>query len=362
MQAKNEKGNKVATKVTEATVNITALRNSPINGIKPMTEDLQWVPLDKIEVDPTNPGGITSSLRYQRREPSMQDSYDIIGGKVYSVLICQHTDPEKQRQGIYIVVDGHGRYDQARRRNQASIQAIVYPPLTLEQRICLRETLGAAQESFDAISVIEDLRLLAVERQLSLDEPDDIKVLIRDLPEKVRRREKDLLTLARWDPEAMKRLGESYSIAGNTIGIEKVKELTGIVDAVKKAHPQTYETLGRDHGITKKLAKMYLERKFSQGTRSQDAIRQVRSAITELPSNEPLVRRFIRDELSQEALAPFAKKGSSLKDIASVCQALVQRLLALDPAALNDEELRMLRRTNLQIAETLKEAGVTGDE
>ena len=48
-----------------ATVNkpdtaIEALRNSPISGIKPISDNAELVDLDKLELDPTNPGSETS--------------------------------------------------------------------------------------------------------------------------------------------------------------------------------------------------------------------------------------------------------------------------------------------------------------
>ncbi|MCH8186466.1 MAG: hypothetical protein IH862_10240 [Chloroflexi bacterium] len=343
----------------ERKVDVAALRMSPIHGIKPISDHPEWLEIDSIEDDPTNPGRETSeSLRYQRREPSIRDSYDIIGHIVYPIVVCQHPDETKRQQGLYMNIDGHGRRDQLRRRNESRIWALVYPPLSLEQRVCFRQTLGAAQEQFDAVSVIKDLDVLAQERGLDLSNAADVQVLIRDLPEKVRRYEEDLLMLARWDLDSANAvaLGESYKRGSNVIGLDKIRAMTKIVDAVQKFHPELYKSAGGDRKLTKTLASMYGDMKFSTGTRSQEAIRKVASAIRELPEDDALVTRFFKDELDHTALAPYAKTRGGTKDIVGVCGDLAQLLVLVDPAELSDQERRALTGITSMIGPLVSDA------
>ena len=143
------------TNVKETIDHIQMLTGSPIHGIKPVGE--YPVKLSLLDVDPTNPGSDVHSGRYNRRKQPISDSYDILGAIVYPLVISSRDDGS----GRFWIVDGHGRRDEAERRGQQEINAIVFPPLTLEQRIILRQVLNAAQEPFDTPLVLRDLHLLA---------------------------------------------------------------------------------------------------------------------------------------------------------------------------------------------------------
>ena len=342
------------TTTTKKSISAADLQASPIHGIRPVFEQPQLVALELLEVDETNPGLVSASLRDQRRDPAIRDSYDIIGGIVYPLVVCQHEDPEKRARGVCVINDGHGRYRQAKARGQEKMWVIIYPPLTLEQRILLRETLGAAQEPFDPVSVMLDLQLLASKRGLDLHNVADVEDLLRTLPEKVQRYRKDLLMLTRWDAVV---LGESYKKDSSTLGLDKVRELTRVVDAVAKQHPDVYKDLGGDQGVTKKLARMYLDKKFSTGARSQESIRKVASAVRELESDDPLVKRFFNDELDYAVLTPYAKTRASAagpRELREVCQELAGLLVGADPSDLNDGERRSLAALQALIDGLLK--------
>ena len=343
---------------TESEDRTAGLRSSPLREIQRLHETPISIAVKNLEDDPTNPGSVTVSMRYKRREPSIRDSYDILGSIIYPLIVCEHEDPVKRGKGIYIVIDGHGRLHQARERGQECIDAMVYPSMTLDQRIRLRQTLGASQEPFDPASVIADLKLLAQERGLDIQNPSHIETLVRDLPAKVQQRKKDLLILVRWDTQIVNKVGESSHAGADTIGLEMVRALTGIVDTVKKRHPDVYKRLGGDKGLTRKLGTMHLGKKFSQGTRSQEAIRKVKAGIAALPENDRIVQNYFDQESSYETMAQFAPAKPSKNDIASACEALVQLLVKADPGNLGDDELRILRRTNLQINGILEEVSV----
>ncbi|MSQ34139.1 MAG: hypothetical protein EXR60_06985 [Dehalococcoidia bacterium] len=335
--------------------NVADLRASPIHGIKPLSDLPQLIDMDAIEVDDTNPGAMTESLRFTRRDPAIRDSYDIIGGIVYPLVVCEHEDPEKRARRIYVICDGHGRQRQAKARGQAQIWAIIYPVLNLEQRICLRQTLGAAQEPFDAVSVMKGLELLAKQRGLNPHDEADVEVLLRDLPEKVQKYKKDVLMLTRWDLDSAALLGESYKKNSNVIGLDKVRDLTKIVDAVADRHPLLYTEMGGDQGMTKRLAKMYVGKKFSTASRSQEAIRKVASAVKELDQDDPLVKRFFVEELDHAMLTPYAKtRAAAPRDIRELCQELARLLVVANPAELDEGERRGLAALNTLIGSLLK--------
>ena len=146
----------------------------------------------------------------------MLDSYDILGRVVYPIVVCQHDE----LPGKYVHVDGFGRLTMLRAKGVKTVNAIVYPSMTLEQRICLRQTLNAAQEPFDPVSIIHDLRLLAKERGLSLHNRANIRALVRDLPARVQSRENDLVNLSRWHPDVITRMGEQSGSQQEVTGLD----------------------------------------------------------------------------------------------------------------------------------------------
>src|SRR6516165_607457 len=99
------------------------LRKSPVRNL-PAPENMV-VEMALIDTDPTNPGADETSGRYERRAESISDSFDILGGPVYPLVLCEH--PEVR--GRYLTVDGHGRGDEARRRGRSTVKALVYPQL-----------------------------------------------------------------------------------------------------------------------------------------------------------------------------------------------------------------------------------------
>lgn len=331
--------------MTESTIAsadyVDALKSSPVHGIRPVADEPVWIDIQAIDVDPTNPGSLTASVRYKRRDPSIRDSYDILGRIVYPVVVCQKDgDPTR-----FIHVDGFGRLQQSKERGETKVRAIVYPPLTLEQRICLRQTLNAAQEPFDVSSIIQDLHELARQRQLDVRNPQHVRTLVRDLPEKVRKHERDLITLARWAPSAAEKLGESYSSTRQAIGIDKIRALTRILDVVGARHPKVMEDEGGELPLSSKLADMYLGGRFSEGSRSQEAIREVVRALKSLPENDAKVAEFFGKRRDYTLLQPYAERLPRPGDIKRACENLTSLLLTVDGQSLADADRRVLRRT-----------------
>jgi hypothetical protein len=205
--------------------------------------------------------------------------------------------------------------------------------------------LNAAQEAFDVVSILADLRQLARERGLSLEDPNQVKTLVRDLPARVRRYEKDLLTLATWDPEAVDRLGESGDLSGGTIGIDKLRALERMRQVALERHPKVVEEVGGDQGLMKKISTMYLNGTFSTGARSQEIIRRVNKAMKVSEENGQVVRRFFTKGDNLNDVTRLAQGADRSRDLKSACSNLLEMLLDVDSSDLTAEELRILRRT-----------------
>jgi len=336
------------------TTDVNALRSSPVHGLSPLYESPVLIDIDAIDIDPTNPGGVTESVRYQRRAPSIRDSYDILDRIVYPIIVCKNPDNPNR----YTHVDGFGRLSEARGRGQKKIHAIVYPSLSLEQRICLRETLNAAQEPFDAVSIIRDLQELARERRLDVTNSEHVKTLVRDLPEKVRKHEKDLVMLARWHPKAVETLGESYRKDGKAIGLDKFRGMLRVLSTLEERHPKTAAKLGGSRELSLKLANMYLDKKFSEGTRSQEAIRRVAQTLDSMPEDDPAVSEFFVKEKSYSELPKVdgTRKRSGSSQIIEACQDLARVLLDADAESLTQAERRALERTDAVLDKVLQRA------
>lgn len=75
--------------------------------------------------------------------------------------------------GHYWRIDGTGRYYEAKKHGLKSIACIVFPPLTLSQRIVLREVLNSAQEPIDPPLILRDLQTMADELRLDIRNSDD---------------------------------------------------------------------------------------------------------------------------------------------------------------------------------------------
>jgi len=336
---------KAKTVVTERDDEITGLRSSPLRGLTPVKPDPIDVAVERIEFDPSNPGiDADKSVRYERREDSIRDSFDIIGGIVYPIVVCQKEDDANR----YILIDGHGRLFEVKNRGVKKIRALVYPYLTVEQRICFREVLNSAQEPFDAVSIVRDLWALAKARGLELKSVEQIKTLVRDLPKKVRDRQKDLVMLARWHPDAVGKLGESYKQNGQTIGMDKIRELNSIVRALEDKHPKTLAKLGGKRPLTLKLAQMYGDGKFREGSRSQHAIRIVSKRVKELPAEHEKIFRFFDEQSSWTVLENVESDLISLPagDLVKACKDFTEMMLEVDdPNSLGVKERRALERT-----------------
>jgi hypothetical protein len=312
------------------------------------------IPIDvsAIDLDPTNPGNVTQSLRDSRRAGSIRDSYDILSRIIYPIIVCQHPD----KAARYIHIDGYGRLKEAKARGRQMIDAIVFPPLDLEQRICMRQTLNAAQEPFDAVSIIQDLQELAKIRNVDTSDPEQVKTLVRDLPERVRKKEKDLLMLARLHPKAVSSMGENYRKDGAAIGLDKFRHIDSLLRTLEERHPETVTKLGGPRELSLKVSKMYIAKKFSEGTRSQTAIRELGRKLDEAPKDDPQIADFFMHERSAADFPSFSNGDSSSagkSEVTEACKSLMKLLLDLDTKALTDAELRALERTETVLSKVL---------
>jgi len=225
--------------------------------------------------------------------------------------------------------------------------------MSLEQRICMRETLNAAQEPFDAVSIIHDLQELARIRNVDTSDQEQVKTLVRDLPERVRKHEKDLLMLARLHPSAVSAMGESYRKDGATIGLDKFRSIARVLRTAEEKHPKTVARLGGARELSLKVSKMYLDKKFSEGTRSQEAIRRVAQALEELPPDDEKVADFFVNEKTFKEIEPRPTGQKAKADIIGACRTLMDLLVDADTDSLTRAEMRALERTESVLSRVL---------
>ena len=328
---------------------IDALRNSLVHGLRPLLEN-ELILIDDIEIDSTNPGSLTESHRYERRAESMLDSYDILERVVYPIVVCEKQDED----GKYIHIDGYGRLGMLRAKGVKEVKAIIYPPMNLEQRICFRQTLNAAQEPFDPVSIIHDLKLLAQERGLSLQNRADIKALVRDLPARVQARERDLLILARWHSEVVDRMGEQSGSQQEAIGLDQLRGLDRLLSAVVKEHPHVAEKKGGQLEVSKILGQGFYGQRFADGMRSQEGIRKAIKAVKSLPEDHAAVDEFLSGDIALRTLIRQGEERSEEQEsseerdvtIIEACQTLASLLIQVDANSLSEGEYRALERTH----------------
>jgi hypothetical protein len=329
------------------------LRKSPVRNL-PAPENMV-VDMELIDDDPTNPGADDTSGRYDRRAESISDSFDILGGPVLPVVLCR--SPEAPTR--FMIVDGHGRRDEACRRNQQAIKALVFPPLTLEQRVCLRQTLNAAQEPFDPPLILKDLQLLAKLRKLDIRNETDLRALLGDMPYNVRKHYAKLRLLSRWPEAVADKIGIDDDDKLGILGFEKVKELDGLVTALKRAHPGVAAKYPGD-ALYKQVLSLYHSGYFRNGARSQEAIREARKLLKKLPKDHALAGGLAGGDIAfgEFQQSAGAQLQSSHQQIVSLCKEITVLLTDLDPASLTAPEIRSIERTADLMSKVLGEIGV----
>jgi hypothetical protein len=331
---------------------IDLLKLSPIHGLKVIAE--REIDLSLIDKDKSNPGGDEFSRRYEKRAPDIRESFDIIGGVVYPLVLCE----KPGESGRYLIIDGHGRRDEAKRRGVKKMRAIVFQALTLEQRICLRQVLNAAQEPFDTPLVLRDLHLLAKERGLDIRNANDLKSLLSDLPARIRKHEDKLKILSKWPVEVADRIGVDDDDKAGVIGFDKVKELNALVNGVQRSHPDTSKAFPGDK-LYKQALKLYFDGKFRDGRRSQDTIRDARGLLKKLPENHPAAKKFIGGDMEFTQFKAEAERNiperSAKHGLVEVCKELTSLLTDADVRNLTVVERRALKRTADLASQVLSE-------
>jgi hypothetical protein len=347
----------------EVTQNLSAsfieqLRRSPLRGLLDRPFKQTEIELELVDPDPTNPGTDQHSKRYNKRWQSIAESVDILGGVVYPLVVCEHPPERLDR---YLLIDGQGRRDEAKRRGFERVRALVFPPLSLEERICLRQILNGAQEPFDKPLVLKDLQLLARERGLDIANEKDLRALLAYFPANVRKHEEKLRIMTKWPSEITEKISADADQEAGTLGIDKLTELDQLVNTLQKYHPEVARAY-EGEGLYKRVFQLYGEGKFRDGGRSQEALRKVRSYLRKLPQNHPLVPKLLKGDVTLsdfEQQAQAAQAGLPKRDLHDVCAELGGLLMAVDPEKLTNDETRTLRRTAATIGQVLEEVSVT---
>jgi ParB-like chromosome segregation protein Spo0J len=331
---------------------IEQLKNSPIHGLTPIGD--REIDITLLDTDPTNPGSDQFSKRYKRRGDSIRESFHIIGGPVYPLVVCESSETP----GRYLIVDGHGRGDEAKRSQKKTIRVIVFPPLTLEKRICLRETLNAAQEPFDTPLIIKDLQLLAQQRGLSIRNPNDLASLLADLPQNIRKQEPKLRLLAKWPEEVVNQIGIENDDDARIIGLDKVRSLDSVVNAVKDNHPEIAKAFAGEK-LYLQVLELYFQKRFRGGRRSQETTRDACKLLEKLPQNHLLVKKFLKGNLDFSDFEHQAKRtinmNSEKEELVPLCKELNALLTDVDVHNLTSVERRSLKRTAELVSQVLTE-------
>jgi hypothetical protein len=170
-----------------------------------------------------------------------------------------------------LLIDGHGRFDEAKKRGEKKIKCIVFPFLTVEQRIILRQVLNAAQEPFDAPLILRDLQTLAKERNLDIRNNDaDMDALLADFPESFATEKKKLRVLAAWPEDIADKISIDVNKKGEdgeeqgVIGYAKINQLNVLLNKLKNHHP-TIAAHYPGQKLHRQLLKLYFDNVFRDG-------------------------------------------------------------------------------------------------
>ena len=126
-----------------------------------------------------------------------------------------------------------------------------------------------------------------------------------------------------------------------------------VLRTVEEKHPRTVERLGGSKELSLKIYKMYLDKKFSEGTRSQEAIRLVAKALDGLPSDDKKVADFFLNERSFTDLGSIQEAPKPKQDILGACRGLMDLLIDVDTDSLTRTEMRALERTESVLSKVL---------
>jgi ParB-like nuclease domain len=337
------------------------LRKSPLQGVQPLTNNVQWIDIDKLDVDPTNPGSSDISDRYRRREQPIRESYDILGRIVYPLVVCTKDDGP----GRFWLVDGHGRFAEAKARGEKKVACIVFPSLTLQQRIILRQVLNAAQEPFDPPLILRDLYKLAEERNLDIRNSDeDLDELLADFPAVFANEKSKLRVLSEWPEDVAHKISIDVNKKDDmdepgVIGYRKIHQLNVLLKKVRKQHPVI---AGHYPGekLNRQLLRLYFDGVFKDGGRSQDGIEKANKVIREADDNEPLIGDFLKGSLKVGEFASKAEqkqqeKEASESPLVRLCKELKVKLNNIYPPELSRKEYYQLKSTRDVIEQALEE-------
>jgi hypothetical protein len=331
--------------------NLEDLQRSPIRGVhyKPSSVDITL-----LDIDETNPGSDKYSARYQKRETPINESYDILGAIVYPLVISEKGDGS----GRFWIVDGHGRYGELARRGTTTVNVYIYPPLSLEQRILLRQTLNAAQAPFDTGLVIRDLFILAKERGLDVRNDKDLRALVADLPDNVREQYKKLKMLAQWPTDIVEKISVDADTNSESLGVARLNELNGLVTTIKKYHSEVGEN-NSGYDLHRKVVSLYQRGTFRDGCKSDQGIRDAKSALRAIPEDDPMVEKFLEGKVTLPKLRAIGQahkatdEGETLLDL---CKSLNTVLTDAEWDDLEPAEQKALKQLNRMIMGAMEDA------
>ena len=131
---------------------------------------------------------------------------------------------------------------------------------------------------------------------LDIREDVDLRALLADLPVNIRKHEDKLKVLAKWPSDVSDKIGIDNNDEKGVVGFDKIKELNGLVNVVKKYHPQTAAKYSGAK-LQRDVLQLYFKSAFRDGNRSQEGIRTAKRLLRDIENDNPLVDKFLRGSM-----------------------------------------------------------------
>lgn len=336
------------------------LRKTSLAGIEPLP-GVQKVKMKLIDRDPSNPGSSPYSERYKKREQPIHESYDVLGGVIYPLIVSSKDDGS----GHFWLVDGQGRYDEAEKRGQEEINCIIFPRLELSHRILLRQVLNSAQQPIDPPLILRDLQIMADELHLDIRNSDaDVEELLSQFPATfAEEMSGKLRVLAQWPKDITDKISidvrkDDGADEPGTIGYRKIELLLRVVKKVRTRHPAIADQYPGEK-LHRRVHQLYFDGAFRDGGRSQDGIERVKWVVNNADANEPLVADFLKgaikaNELYAKVVAKLQAKEAAEPPLVRVCNELKALLANIYPPELSAKEKFALKSTHTVLGEALE--------
>jgi hypothetical protein len=181
---------------------------------------------------------------------------------------------------------------------------------------------------------------------------------LADLPQNIRKQEPKLRLLAKWPEEVVNQIGIENDDDARIIGLDKVRSLDSVVNAVKDNHPEIAKAFAGEK-LYLQVLELYFQKRFRGGRRSQETTRDACKLLEKLPQNHLLVKKFLKGNLDFSDFEHQAKRtinmNSEKEELVPLCKELNALLTDVDVHNLTSVERRSLKRTAELVSQVLTE-------